>query len=321
MPDVEREQMAGLGALFLSELAAPVGAAAVAPADRERAAALGFTIVQHHGNAAQTWRPVALELERYARHLGACVAGSPEAGPAEAVLGRLHTTDLYLACAVGSGAAGAVELFLARFLEPVSAAVMSIRGAAGLLDEVRQALHERLLVAADGAPRILRYAGRASLSTWVGVAAHRQALWLMRAQTVQTRAADRVAQELPAIELDPELLYLKTRYRAAFKDALSIAIERLPQRQRLVLRLHAVAGLTMARIGVMLKVDESTVSRWVQRARATILVETQRELGQRLGIQVAEVPSIARLVTSQLDVSLARLLAADNAADEPRGLE
>jgi RNA polymerase sigma-70 factor (ECF subfamily) len=66
----------------------------------------------------------------------------------------------------------------------------------------------------------------------------------------------------------------------------------------------------------MMMVDESTVSRWVQKARDSILEETQRELGRQLGIRVADVPSIARLVTSQLDISVTRLLSSESATSE-----
>jgi RNA polymerase sigma-70 factor (ECF subfamily) len=110
------------------------------------------------------------------------------------------------------------------------------------------------------------------------------------------------------MDLDPELRYLKERYRDDFKAAVTVAMARLAPRDRTVLRLHAVGGLTQAKIAAMFGVDESTISRWVQRAKDAVLFDTQRELGARLGIRIAEVPSLVRLVSSQVDLSLARLL-------------
>jgi RNA polymerase sigma-70 factor (ECF subfamily) len=166
----------------------------------------------------------------------------------------------------------------------------------------------------DGPPRILGYGGRAALSSWVSVAAQRLALGLLRSEGARRRVADRAGDEPGEADLDPELAYLKARYRDDFKAALTTALAGLPERQRTVVRLHTVGGLTLARIAALLSVDESTVSGWLARARETILAETERELGRRLGMNISEVPSLARLVTSQLDVSVARLLTDEEAS-------
>lgn len=309
--------MGTAGKIFLEALAQTPGAhpaADLAPdlaADLALASALDALIVAFHQSAAEIWRPVVLDLGTYARHLATCVAASPGAAPPEVVLDGLHTDDLYLACAAGHAIAPASELFVRHFLAPIAAAVQAIDKNPAFVDEVRQALHERLLIAGDAPPRILQYAGRASLSSWIGVAAQRLALGMLRSEGAHQRAAARAGDEPLELDLDPELQYLKTRYRDAFKEAITVAIAQLPQRQRTVMRLHTIGGLTLTKIAAMLLVDESTVSRWIQRARADILENAQRELGDRLGIRVAEVPSLARLVTSQLDVSVARLLSDD----------
>lgn len=303
--------MGTAGQIFFELLAQAPGGSRSIP-DPGAASALDAVITGFHLSAAEIWRPVVLDPSTYARHLATCVAACPGDATPEVVLDGLHTDDLYLACAAGHGIAPASELFVRHFLAPIAAAVQAIDKNPAFVDEVRQALHERLLIASETPPRILQYAGRASLSSWVGVAAQRLALGMLRSEGAHQRAAARAGDEPLALELDPELQYLKTRYRDAFKEAISLAIAQLPQRQRTVMRLHTIGGLTLARIATMLMVDESTVSRWVQRARADILDNAQRELGNRLGLRVTEVPSLARLVTSQLDVSVARLLADDD---------
>ena len=259
---------------------------------------------------------MSLALPLFAEHLGRCSAAVPGADNPLSALGMLATEDLYLACAAGADLPHARELFARQFLQPLTAAVRSIDPAPALVDEVRQTLHESLLLGqvsrADHeggpGPRILQYGGRAPLATWVAVAAQRAALGLLRADGARRRVIDRAALEPLRFADDPELQYLKERYRGAFKDAVGRAISGLDQRQRTVIRLHTVSGLTLARIGVMLGVDESTVSRWVQRAREQILSETHRQLGATLGVRLNELPSLVRLVQSQLDVSVARLL-------------
>jgi RNA polymerase sigma-70 factor (ECF subfamily) len=255
---------------------------------------------------------VQLELESYSTHLAVCLGAAPGGGDLVAALEGLHTSDLYLACAAGHGSPEACEIFAHTFLQPIAGAVHMLDGGPAIVDEVRQVLHERLLLGTDGPPRILQYGGRSALGTWVGVAAQRAALDFLRTEGALRRAADRAAHEPLPLELDPELQYLKARYSAAFKEALGAAVGRLPQRQRIAIRLHTVGGLTLAKIAAMFSVEESTACRWVHRAREAILAETQRELGERLGICVAEVPSLARLVTSQLDLSIARLFGEDS---------
>ena len=255
------------------------------------------------------------------------MAGAPTQGdPLQAVDG-LCATDVYLACAAGLDVPGARELFVRRYLEPIAGAVRSIDPAPAFVDEVRQALHESLLLGGkpgdgDPGPRILQYAGRAPLSSWVGVAAQRTALGLLRADGARRRAIERAAEEPLPVDLDPELQYLKDRYRDAFKDALTAALGRLSQRHRTVIKLHTLSGLTLARIGAMLGVDESTVVPLDSAGpRGRSSADTHRELGAALGLRIAEVPSLARLVQSQLDVSVARsrtrpAAAASQALDE-----
>jgi len=65
--------------------------------------------------------------------------------------------------------------------------------------------------------------------------------------------------------------------------------------------------MTLDRLGVMFGVDGSTVSRWLAKARAAILAATQAELSRNLDVSPADFDSLARLVVSQLDVSIAAL--------------
>ena len=60
-----------------------------------------------------------------------------------------------------------------------------------LVDDTRQALREKLLVAAPGArPRIGEYAGRGPLQAWVRVAAVRAALDILRAAGARDGGGD-----------------------------------------------------------------------------------------------------------------------------------
>lgn len=278
----------------------------------EKLDALGAALVEIHVSAALLWRPVKLELLVLSEYLGHCVADSePFDEPLDNLL-RLHTSDVYLACAAGRGVPAAQEAFARHCHEAIGQAVRGIDGRPTFADEIRQILNERLLLSsAEGPPRVLQYGGRAALTTWVSVAAKREALGQHRKEAAHQRNAEQAADWPLEIALDPELDYLKRQYGPAFKQAVSTALGRLTARERTVIRLQSVSGLTLGRIAIMLSVDESTVSRWAQRARETIREATEKELGAAVGIQVSELPSLARLVTSQLDISVARLLSED----------
>ena len=82
-------------------------------------------------------------------------------------------------------------------------------------------------------------------------------------------------------------------------------------RERTCLRLSVIEGLSLDRLGTMYRVNASTVSRWLARARQTLLAELQRQLKARENIAPEDVESIVRLVRSQVDVSLSGLLSAE----------
>jgi len=101
---------------------------------------------------------------------------------------------------------------------------------------------------------------------------------------------------------------VKGEIRRELQAAVKEALGRLEERERLVMRLWLVSGSTLSNIGKALGVTQQTVSRWLAAAREEILKDVQRNLAARLKISREELPSFARLIQSQLDVSISRLL-------------
>ena len=95
--------------------------------------------------------------------------------------------------------------------------------------------------------------------------------------------------------------------------AVKAAIGRLDDRARLVLRLWLVSGSTLANIGKAFGITQQTVSRWLADARDQILKDVQRNLSDCLKLARDELPSIARLISSQLDISISRILGKQSA--------
>jgi RNA polymerase sigma-70 factor (ECF subfamily) len=230
---------------------------------------------------------------------------APDGDPAAAVA-ALHTGDLLLASARLAGDRTALAIFDETFMPGVREAVRTIDPSPAFGDEIVQRLRERLLVAAgDGPARLAEYSGRGALAAWLRVAAIRTALNARRAdhRYVAAEGLDRIAGGA-----NPELEVLRRTYRQEFADAFRESVRALEDRERAILRLSVVDGLDQAALAALYRVSVSTISRWLARARDRIAEDTERRLRSRLRLTSSEFDSLAALVVSQLDVSLASQL-------------
>ena len=225
-------------------------------------------------------------------------------------LAKVDAEGLYLACACASGIDEALAAFDRRYASEARAALLSRGEGAAATDDAMQVLRERLFVAATpgGAGKISEYSGRGPLSAWVRMAAVRIALNQRRgrprdASAEQTRLAQFVS---PADDL--ELGYVKARHSRAFAQAFAEAFSSLSERQRNVLRLHAVEGLGAEKIARAFRVHAASVRRWIADSRQLLLEQTRLHLARQLRLTPSELDSLIGALQSQLDVSIRKLL-------------
>lgn len=174
-------------------------------------------------------------------------------------------------------------------------------------DEVRQLLRERLLVAGPGqTPKLSRYDGTGPLSAWLRAVAVRVSSNARRSGG-QEEAVSTVPESALA-EPTAELTLLRLQYRAHFREAFAEALRGLEAKERTVLRLHTLDGLSLASIGTMFQRDASNVSRWLGRIRERLLQDTRSALGRRLSLEGADLESLMRVADSELTMSLSGLL-------------
>jgi RNA polymerase sigma-70 factor (ECF subfamily) len=88
------------------------------------------------------------------------------------------------------------------------------------------------------------------------------------------------------------------------RQAVRTALAELTSRQRNLLRLNLGVGLGTARIAIMYRVDQSTIVRWLQVARAAVRNATYEHLCAELGASTLEVQSLTGLLLGRLDLSL-----------------
>lgn len=226
--------------------------------------------------------------------------------------GELHITDLYLACACAAGDPAALAAFETHCGPAIARAVHGAGATAAERDDLAQVIRQRLLVepAAGGPPRIATYSARGSLAAWVRVVATREAARMLpRARREQSASDDELAGLL-APDADPEIGYLKRLYRHEFKAAFAAAIDALDDADRLLLRQHTLDELGIDQLAALHGIHRATAARRVTAAREALMAATQRELIARLRVSRTELASLVRLIHSQLDVSLPRLLRA-----------
>lgn len=216
--------------------------------------------------------------------------------------------ELALACACVEHEPRALARFEAEYISVVPPALAHMKLDASVVDDIQQAVRAKLLVAdADGEVKLVRYAGGGTLRGLVKVTAVRTAISLLRKDKGadgRTADLDRLAEQTD----NPELSFLKQHYRAAFAEAFEEAVRSLDERERNVMRLHLLGGMTLEEVARMYSVNRSTIVRTLQRARGRLLTETRKVLRERLSVSRTEFDSVVALIRSRLDVSLGRLL-------------
>ena len=234
--------------------------------------------------------------------LAAFLAGRPDDAPPPS---DDIASDLYLACGCLAGDRQALRTLDERYLSLVPQFVARIESDGVGQAEIQQELRERLLVSGPNrAAKLEDYVGRGRLPSWLRVVATRIALDRRRAEkpTVDVSAAE----ALPSG--DPEIGYLEQKYKEPFQAAFQTALSELEARDRTVLRMHLVDGLSIDRIGQIYDVHRATAARWLARARESLFQLTRAHLEDELGVSQDEFASLVRLVRSQLDLSVCRLL-------------
>ncbi len=281
--------------------AAPAAAAGLgAPAEAEaRLAALC-------ADAAAAWPGVEVPAAALAGAIGARLAAAepPPLGPELA-------RELHLALGCAAGDAAAIAAFDARYLDVVGPALAHLKLPAATVEDVRAAVRDKLLLPGpDGPARVIAYAGLGRLRGLVQVSAVRTALSLLRATGRERPLGDDGAgAAVPALDPAVDLALIRAEYRAAFTAAFGAAVAALDRRDRNLLRLHWLGGVTLEALAAMYDVHRATIVRWLAAARAAVMKGTQARLREALGGDADEVTEVIAMVGSQLDISVGRLLA------------
>jgi RNA polymerase sigma-70 factor, ECF subfamily len=237
----------------------------------------------------------------------------PKAGaeiPLETAIENLHLEDLYLACACVKGVPGAVEALEKHFLARLPALLAYLNPPPMTLDEVCQQVRVHLLVPTrEAEPTLAEYAGNGPLLSWVRVIATRmlqKQFGPTRERSGENIVAAMEAERAPG--QDPESQLFKHRFRHAFRKAMQEAFAALSSDERYLLKLHFIDRLPTTKLGPLFGKDQSTISRWITKAREKVYEETKRRLKERLHLSSKEFESHMEAIKSSFEMRLSQLL-------------
>lgn len=272
---------------------------------------LQSTLAAALARARAAWPDLALADAAFIDHLARSAARF--ADPV-AALGDLHAVDLYLARACVDGAPGAVAAFERRHRPAVERALSRMGGGAAHAPEICQAMLASLLVGTEARPpRIADYQGRSPLDRWLGITAQRLALNASQADRARRRLVDRLIDEPLPPARDAEESLTRERYKPVVEAALRDALKTLSDRERVIMRLNLVGGLSTVRIAKMYGVNQATISRWLARARTAVWMATERQLRAEAPMLAGELEALLRTLASQIDLSLSTVLGGGDA--------
>lgn len=249
--------------------------------------------------ARARWPQITFDDAISARHVADCT-GEDGAVPPFAV-------ELVLAAACLAGDATAIRTFNDEMFERVDRTLSRLGLGAADADDVKQDVRTKLLVATNGDPKLALYRGTGPLPHWIASVAGREALGSMR----KRKPADAIDDEdfLADAADDPELVALKSQHGAAFKEAFQAAVRELGSRERGILRALVVDDRSVNEVAAVYGIHRVTASRWVSELRADLLKRTRNQLRDRFHLDASSLESAMRMLDSNLELSLYRLLA------------
>jgi RNA polymerase sigma-70 factor (ECF subfamily) len=247
----------------------------------------------------RTARPgVAAPLAAFRAHLAAHRGdvGEPDQ------LATWCLDDVYLVTACLAGDPAALHAIEREVIPVIDLALTGWD--ATLVDEVRQQLRAQLIVDHAGrGPLLALYSGRGALRRWIRVVAAREAGKLRTRDAALVPVDDDALFDALAPTGDPVLSAVKHDAAAAFRTAFAAALGGLERRDRTVLRLHILDGLSIDVIAPMYAVHRATVARWIGAAKQQVLDRTRRRLMHDLRLDAGEVDSLIRMVQSRIELA------------------
>lgn len=265
-------------------------------------------------DAPATWRAKEGLERQLQAFLDAARAAHPSVTFAEeacgATLGRAVrgaaeldglSPELLLANAALSGNPSALRAVDAFIVSESKHAAQHLRAGPSFADELAQQVRQRVLAPPD--PKLAEYAGRGSLKKWLRATAMRLGLNLMSFEgrhRTEGEDDDEALGQLQASSASPELALVKAETAGHFTEALRVAFTKLSPKERNLLRLYFLDGVSSAQLAQTYGTHRVTVTRWLASARATVVDAAVAQLRSQGVLSSSSAGDLHWLVRSQL---------------------
>lgn len=278
-------------------------------------AALWKTVAQRYG---VTEREFAERLAAIAVRSGASEAGNG-AGATSALLASIKADELCLALGCERGDEAAWEKFYVEYRHSMEAAARGLTKDEAEAEDLAQFVFGELYgVRTEGDRRLSKlahYSGRGSLGGWLRAVVYQCFIDRKRQtarfeQVEEVSEFDRLLNEAPA-QLNgwraaptarPDEIE-DVRLRQATEEAMTQAFAELEPRSRLLLNYYFFDELTLREIGLLMKVHEATICRWLAKSQREIKRKTEEILQRSYGLRRAEVAECLEIAArTELDV-------------------
>lgn len=204
----------------------------------------------------------------------------------------------------------------ARALEAVDALIEGhARRAAGRAiepAELAQRVRTRLLVAPKGKePRLGTYDGRGRLKSWLWTATRLELLQATRGMGQAPAEDIDELGHLATAERSPEAAARSKKDTKLVSDALKAALEVLEAKERTLLRMRFVDGVSTEELGRMFQVHRTTAQRWIEAAQAKIMAAMRARLEHEAKLKSGEIDSLVGEVAQSISLRLSKVLRRD----------
>lgn len=221
---------------------------------------------------------------------------------------ELVLEDLALVWAVLQGNAGA--------LNRVDALIVGLarRAAGNAIEpaELAQRVRTRLLVSEKNKEaRLSTYDGRGRLKSWLWTATKLELLQATRGMgQAPTEDVDELSH-LASAQRSPEAAARSQRDAKIVSRALRDALEVLDAKERTLLRMRFVDGVSTEELGRMFQVHRTTAQRWIEGAQAKIMTAMRARLQEQAKLARADVDSLVGDVAQSISLHLSQVLTKD----------
>lgn len=223
-----------------------------------------------------------------------------------------YLSDLYLAYAASRGDAAAITSFMTSYAGVLESVRSRFGARAPTRAELQVEIQNHLFVPREnGDLRILGYSAQSELQSWLRVVVTRFLLNRLESQKAEETFDDQLLEGLELGVRSPEYQLQREESRMLFRAAFANAVGTLAARDRQLLRLSFVEGLSIDDIGALYGMHRATAFRHVQKASEQLALSLQKQLRTHLKLSATEYDRWCASIRGSVDLSLGRIFTSE----------